>query len=117
MRLLGRIGARGLTLRVLACVALCWAPLVLVVGGQDQFDAIRGKIRALVDSGKVPSLVLAMGRDGRLVWSEAFGWADRDRRIPATPQTRYSVASVTKPFTATALMVLNERQQVSLTSR
>ena len=114
MRLTSRIGQTRLTLAVFTAVALCGAPLVLRVGAQDGLEPLRARIRALVDSGKIPSLVFAVGRDGRIVASEAFGWADRDRRIAATPQTPYSVASVTKPFTATALMILNERQQVAL---
>jgi CubicO group peptidase (beta-lactamase class C family) len=54
----------------------------------------------------VPSVAVAVARDGRIVWEEGFGWADRERRIPATPHTTYSIASVSKPFTATGLMVL-----------
>ncbi len=45
---------------------------------------------------------------------EAFGWADRERRVVATPHTLYSLASISKPITATALMVLVERGVVDL---
>ena len=55
-----------------------------------------------------------MGRDGRIVWTAAFGEADKARRAPATTTTPYSLASVSKPFTATAVMVLSERGQVGL---
>src|SRR5437762_2824051 len=39
---------------------------------------------------------------------QGFGWADRARRIPADEHTLYSLASISKPFTATALMTLVE---------
>ena len=68
---------------------------------------------ALRDEG-VPSLALAVSRHGRILWEEGFGWADREERIRATPHTPYSVASVTKPLTGAALMVLVERGAVDL---
>jgi CubicO group peptidase (beta-lactamase class C family) len=76
--------------------------------------AFREKARKIVTDGAAPSVVVAVSRDGRLLWSEGFGFADRDARVSATAQTPYSVASLTKPFTATALMILAERRQVAL---
>jgi CubicO group peptidase (beta-lactamase class C family) len=52
----------------------------------------------------LPSVAVVVVRDGSLLWEEAFGWADRERRLPAGIHTPYSLASVTKPITATALM-------------
>lgn len=43
-----------------------------------------------------------------MVWEEAFGWADREARRPATAHTPYSLASISKPMTATGLMTLVE---------
>jgi CubicO group peptidase (beta-lactamase class C family) len=48
------------------------------------------------------------------VWEEGFGSANREREIRATPHTMYSLASISKPITATALMVLVERGLVDL---
>lgn len=58
------------------------------------------------------SAALAVG--GRLIWSYASGWADRERRIPATAKTIYPVASTSKPFTATGVLWLAERGRISL---
>jgi CubicO group peptidase (beta-lactamase class C family) len=55
-----------------------------------------------VADGAAPSVAVAVARDGQILWSDAQGFADRDARIPATADTPYSVASLTKPFTATA---------------
>lgn len=53
-----------------------------------------------------------MARDGEIIWEEAFGFADKEKGIPATKETMYYVASVTKTLTATALKVLEEGKQI-----
>lgn len=62
----------------------------------------------------VPSVSVAVAQGGKIVWEEAFGWADREKMIPATPHTMYSLASISKPITATALMTLVEEGKVDL---
>lgn len=69
--------------------------------------------RLLLDSG-VASMAIAVAQGGEILWEDAVGWADREERVPATPHTMYSLASVSKPITATALMVLVERGLVDL---
>jgi CubicO group peptidase (beta-lactamase class C family) len=72
------------------------------------------KARKIVADGTAPSVVIAVARNGQVIWSEGFGFADREAKVAATAQTPYSVASLTKPFTATALMILAERQRIAL---
>lgn len=80
----------------------------------DPFASTRALIHtALTDSG-VPSIAVAVSKGGKVVWEEGFGWADRARRVPATEHTMYSLASISKPVTATGLMVLVERGKVDL---
>jgi hypothetical protein len=62
----------------------------------------------------VPSLAVAVAKDGEIIWEAGFGWADRERRIRATEHTMYSLASISKSITATGLMVLVERGLVDL---
>lgn len=57
---------------------------------------------------------MAVAKDGQILWEEAFGWADREKMIPATPNTMYSLASISKPITATGLMTLVERGRIDL---
>ncbi len=68
--------------------------------------ALRAEIRRLIDSATVPSVALAVAHDGRVIWEEGFGFADLEGRVPATPSTLYSLTSISKPMTATALMQL-----------
>ena len=77
------------------------------VATQGEFDALRARIRKeLADNPDVPSIAVAVARDGKIVWEEGFGWADRESRRPATADTPYSLASISKPITATGLMTL-----------
>ena len=84
----------------------------VVVG--DQFDEVRAKIKSATVAGEVPSLAVAVARQGEILWEEGFGWANRENRVPATEHTMYSLASISKPITATALMLLVERGEVDL---
>ena len=81
-----------------------------------RFQRIEGEIRRLVVEQTVPSIVIAVAKDGRIIWEFAVGWADRERRLPATPHTPYSLASVSKPFTATAVLKLVEAGRLALDS-
>ncbi|MBL8266070.1 serine hydrolase domain-containing protein, partial [Steroidobacter sp.] len=47
-----------------------------------------------------------------IVFEAGFGWADKERRVAATPHTMYSLASLTKPITVTGLMTLIEAGKV-----
>jgi len=64
-----------------------------------------------------PGLSIAVVHDQAIVWSRGFGWADVDRKTPVTPDTRYRVASITKTFTATAIMQLRDAGKVRLDDR
>jgi CubicO group peptidase (beta-lactamase class C family) len=79
-----------------------------------RFQQIARTIQQLVDAQELPSLAIAVASDGRIVWEAAFGWADREKQIPATPHTPYSLASISKPFTATAVMKLVEGRYLTL---
>lgn len=62
----------------------------------------------------MPSVSVALARGDRILWEESFGYADTERQVRATPHTMYSLASISKPITATALMMLVERGRVEL---
>jgi CubicO group peptidase (beta-lactamase class C family) len=61
-----------------------------------------------------PSLSIAVVLDQKIIYSQAFGYADVDKKIPATTKTIYRIASMTKLFNATMLMQLSERSLVDL---
>lgn len=68
---------------------------------------------ALARSG-VPSASIAVVRDGQLVYARAYGDARLDPRTPATSAMRYSVGSISKEFTAAAILMLQQQGRLSL---
>jgi len=81
---------------------------------QYDFDDIRSTIKTLMKNSKTPSVSVAVTKDGDIIWEESFGWANREKQIKATPQTMYSLASISKPFTATCLMILAEKGLIDI---
>ena len=77
-------------------------------------DDIRALINDKLIETQTPSLTVAVAREGKIVWEEGFGWADRENRISANEHTMYSLASISKPITATGLMLLKERGKLDL---
>lgn len=61
-----------------------------------------------------PSLSAVIVRDGEIVYQGAFGVENKTTKRPATTQTQYHVASVTKAFTASLALILHERGVVDL---
>ncbi|HJQ36005.1 MAG TPA: serine hydrolase [Thermoanaerobaculia bacterium] len=62
----------------------------------------------------IPGMSAAIVQNQKVVWARGFGYADVENRVPATPDTLYHVASVTKTFGSTLLMQLVEKGQLSL---
>jgi CubicO group peptidase (beta-lactamase class C family) len=60
------------------------------------------------------SITIGIVSGPSLVWSKSYGFADRARKQPATPQTVYRIASVTKQLTALMLLQLVETKRVQL---
>ena len=62
----------------------------------------------------LPGLSMAVVADGKIIWAKGFGYADREEKIPAAPETVYRVGSISKLFNAVGIMLLEEKQKVSL---
>lgn len=63
---------------------------------------------------KAPGASITVIRDGVMIWSEGFGFADLEQRVLATPHTRFRVASVSKSLTSVALGQLVEQGRIDL---
>ncbi|MCG9894138.1 MAG: beta-lactamase family protein, partial [Fimbriimonadaceae bacterium] len=61
-----------------------------------------------------PGGVVAVYRNGRLVYAKGFGLADLEQGTPMTPDTVIDIGSVTKHFTSTCLLLLEEEGKLSL---
>jgi len=62
----------------------------------------------------LPGFSAGVVYDQDLIWSKGYGYADVSNKVAATDQTLYRVASITKTFTATAVMQLAEQGKLSL---
>lgn len=64
---------------------------------------------AFIEEVPMPGLSVAVAVDGKIVWSEGFGYANLETRQPVTPLTKFRIASVSKPITAAAAGLLAEQ--------
>ncbi len=62
----------------------------------------------------IPGLSVAVAVDGQIVYSEGFGYADLEQRVPAWPATKFRIGSVSKSLTSVALMQLVEEGKIDL---
>ncbi len=97
---------------VLALLALFATSLGHTAG--DRFDSVRAAIESHIIKNDSASVAVAVAKDGEILWQQGFGWANKEKKIAATENTLYSLASVSKPIAATGLMVLVEKGLVDL---
>ena len=67
-----------------------------------------------VDKGVIPGAVVLIARDGKVAFFDAFGFQDREKRIPMKPDSIFRIASMTKPITSVALMMLVEEGKIQI---
>ncbi len=67
-----------------------------------------------VAKGEIPGAVVMIARNGKLVYDNAFGYADQGAGTPMTEDTVFALASMSKPVTSVAAMILVEEGLLSL---
>lgn len=95
---------------VLAAIALTLSAAPVLAQDVSRMEQV---IRASADAGEFSGSVL-VARDGEVLLDRGYGLANREWNVPNAGDTRFRLASVTKQFTAVAIMVLNERGLVDL---
>jgi CubicO group peptidase (beta-lactamase class C family) len=70
--------------------------------------------QAQIDSGALPGAVVAIARGGKLAYLQAIGFQDRAKKIPLKPDAIFWIASMTKPVTSVAAMMLVEEGKLDL---
>ena len=78
------------------------------------FDRVMEKV---VREHHVPGAALAVARNGRIVYARGYGYADLDKKEPVEPNALFRIASVTKPFTAVAVLQLVESGKLHLNDK
>src|SRR5271168_5113898 len=81
-------------------------------------EELKSKIDAaanqILSSTKVPSASIAIVKDGRIAYLQAYGQARLSPALDATPQMQYSIGSISKQFTAAAVLMLAQEKKLSL---
>jgi CubicO group peptidase (beta-lactamase class C family) len=92
----------------LVVVFLLAAPLAALGDPADDF------LRAELKRQRIPGLSLVVLRDGEVIKEAGYGLADRKLEIAATPDTVYKIASASKQFIATGIMLLVQEGRIGL---
>jgi N-acyl-D-amino-acid deacylase len=72
------------------------------------------RVQEFMNDGGIPGGALAVVKDRRLVYARGYGWADRNRKLAATPESLFRIASLSKAITAVALPKLVEQNRIAL---
>jgi CubicO group peptidase (beta-lactamase class C family) len=94
------------------CRAVVLLSLSLTASAQD-IVRVRDVVRQHVDTKTFMGSVL-VARDGEVLLSEGFGFANLEWQVPNMPTTKFRLGSITKQFTAAAILLLAERGKLSL---
>jgi N-acyl-D-amino-acid deacylase len=68
--------------------------------------AFDGVLEGFMQARQIPGGALAVVKDRRLVYARGYGWADREKQEPARADSLFRIASISKPFTAAAVLKL-----------
>ena len=67
--------------------------------------------------GDSPGAAVLIAQDGEILYQKGFGYANLENQIPITPQTKFRIGSITKQFTASAILKLQEENLLKVTDR
>ena len=83
-------------------------------GWQSAVEQFGAEIAADVEHDGVGAITAALARDGEVLWSGAYGWADPEGEVPAARETIYRTGSISKSFTAVLMAILIDDGTVTL---
>jgi len=97
---------------VVLLLSLCLTSFAQTSSNPDVTRKIDDYMDALVKAGWFNGSIL-VARNGNVVVSKGYGMANFELDVPNTPHTKFRLGSITKPFTAMAIMLLQERGKLS----
>src|SRR5262245_54837220 len=77
-------------------------------------DLVAPIVEEAMRTGPIAGLTVGIARDGRQVFAKGYGVADIENAVPATADTLYHIQSITKSFTATAILQLRDQHRLEL---
>jgi CubicO group peptidase (beta-lactamase class C family) len=97
---------------VIALVALLAAACAGVAKTPSERAA--ASLDGLINKADDPGFAVLVARDGKILFEESYGLADREHHVPITSQTTFRIGSITKQFTASAILKLQEEGKLSV---
>jgi CubicO group peptidase (beta-lactamase class C family) len=79
-----------------------------------RLERVSAALREDVDRGLIPGAVVVIARSGQIGYAEVFGWRDREKKAPMGFDAIFRVASMTKPVTSVAAMMLAEEGKLQI---
>jgi CubicO group peptidase (beta-lactamase class C family) len=106
----------------MGCAVLALLSLVVPSSPAQSVDSLDPALKTridqiaaqVLDQTGVPSASVGLVQHGKLVYAHAYGKARLDPPVAATPEMRYSIGSISKQFTAAAILLLQEDGKLSL---
>lgn len=80
----------------------------------ERLARISAGLQKDVDQGRIPGAVLVIVRHGKVAYFEAFGYQDREKKIPMKRDSVFRIASMTKAVTSVATMMLAEEGKIQI---
>lgn len=91
--------------------------LALLLAAALDTGSVEHAVRLVMRTQHIAALSLGIERSGRAIFERAYGTADFGRGTPASAQTVYRIGSLTKPFTARAIQILDAQRRLDLDDR
>jgi CubicO group peptidase (beta-lactamase class C family) len=84
------------------------------VQSQEPFKEVEKYIVSQLIENEIPGIACCVVKENRMIWSGAYGWANIEKGIPMGIDGIMNIASISKTFTATAVMQLWEKEEIQL---
>jgi CubicO group peptidase (beta-lactamase class C family) len=80
----------------------------------DRLKRVTDAFQSEVDKGAIPGAVVLIARNGKIAYFEAFGFRNRENKEPMKTDAIFRIASMSKPITSVAVMMLVEEGKIQL---
>lgn len=80
-------------------------------------DVIDKRYHPLSEKGITPGTAILIAQKGKIIYKNGFGYANIESKIPFNSLTKFRIGSVSKQFTASAILKLNEEGKIELTDK
>ncbi|MBS3819895.1 serine hydrolase [bacterium] len=81
---------------------------------EESINLIQTWVEAQLDYNDIPGMSVSVVYDQDILWTQGFGFADKEKKIETTPSTIYSICSISKLFTSISVMQLRDQGKIDL---